>query len=166
MPEQKRVDPSTLGDLYPTPKTYDEQRAERAAINALKESRKPKHAALRASLLLTFCCALLIAIIHAVPAVLGFNIMAGAFTAMLLMIGLVWYVKWLIRGIIETYEINGKNPRPLLFIYPIFLGVLVILGYLLTNWRFISELPLICLTLVLHFAAVFTLAKLVQNIES
>ena len=165
MPEQKRVDPSKLGELYPTPKTYDERRAERAEIDALKESRKPRFITLRASALLTLCMAIIIATINVIPIVFNFNLMAGTFASMGILIGIVWYIKWLIGRIVAVYEINGKNPQPLLLMYPIILGAFTWSLYAILGWRFLYEPHLILLALCTHVIITFATAQLTKYIR-
>ena len=77
-----------LQSLYPTAKTYDEKRQERAEINVLKESWKPKFPKLQALGIALLLGALLYAWIATMPSFMMGMPCPGVFIAVLL--GLGW----------------------------------------------------------------------------
>lgn len=77
-----------LQSLYPTPKTYDEKRHERAEIDALKESWKPKHPRLEALGIIMLLAALGYVWIVTMPPYMMSMPFPGVFIAVLL--GLAW----------------------------------------------------------------------------
>lgn len=83
------IDRSKLSELYPTPKTYDEKRQERADLNALHESRKPKYPKLQALGILLIIGALFYSWIALVPGLFSVPF-PGVFTAALLGLALVY----------------------------------------------------------------------------
>lgn len=101
----KPLDPKDLGSLYPTPKSYDEKRAEREALNQLHEQQRPTHPVAKIG---GSMCVIIIAIYLAtfiVPTLImgGLAGVSLSFAIGLLILGLAKAVTMTVTDILERY---------------------------------------------------------------
>ena len=85
---KKPIDPSKLGELYPTAKTYAEVQTERDHVQRLRQSWLPKYPKLLIVCIIIGLMATAWLIIAAVAPMMSFSIMTGVFGALLLF--LLW----------------------------------------------------------------------------
>jgi hypothetical protein len=105
--DKKPLAPDQLGTLYPTPKTYDEKIAERAAMRTLKQSRRAKHPRLVILLTVLSLLAAIAAITFVTSRLIWMNALFGVPMAILLFV--VWFYALVIsirkiRHMIDTNE--------------------------------------------------------------
>ncbi len=80
--------PNELGTLYPQARSYDELRAERAAVQKLRDSRLPKHPKLLIAAIIVLLCITFWGILEFISPIILINPMFAVPTGLLL--GLAW----------------------------------------------------------------------------
>jgi len=138
-----------LASLYPRPKTYDEQQAERDRITAKKEARQPQHIGMLAAASLSIIFVYTLWIIVSIPGLVSGNPMAGVPFSLLL--GIVWFglVYLTAKDILKMFEMKGYRWGPFFVVYGACVSALVSVG----NTIHFALVPLLLLTL-LHFFVV------------
>lgn len=162
-------DRSELSKLYPTPKTYNELRADRQAIDVLRTRRLPKHIILTTSLqLYSISIALFLSII-AVVFVMRFSVISGVFVAFL--VGLLWfgYTGWISRTVAESFQKLGANATMLLVVYVIGYVPLAAVAYKICTDHLPTATALAVFFFMatgIHFALVYVLSKLTLKLRT
>lgn len=139
-----------LAELYPTPKTYDELRADRQKIQVLRQERVPKYPEIRVVGELGGLVAFLQLIVYAVPSVLLLgNPLMGVSIGFLM--GLIWFgLAW--AHLHRTADVFGRIELP----YALFMVVYVlsVLPVATACYKLIGEdagvVPVVIFTFVLQ----------------
>lgn len=162
-------DRSELSKLYPTPKTYNELRADRQAIDVLRAQRLPKHIILTTSIkLYSISIALFLSIVTAVL-VMRFSVISGVFAAFL--VGLLWfgYTGWICRTVAESFQKLGANATMLLIVYVIGYVPLAAVAYKICTDHLPTAAALTAFFFVatgIHFVLVYMLSKLTLKLRT
>lgn len=156
-----KIDPATLGALYPTPKTYDEHRAELAARQARRKAARPKYVPLKVALLTTGAALAWTAFLSAFPGMIqegSINAISSTFLLGLVLMGAVWWVYRQASGWYDEYGLSG-----LVFFFSYLAIALVCMGLMQLGrafwpqwlWGITAGAHLLLVYLTVHF----TLAK-------
>ncbi len=125
--ETKRpLDRSKLGDLYPTPKTYDELEERNMQARLRQQARRPKHVALSASLSMSFVIVGIVAMASNMTQLIYANIITTVSFLFLLGLATTGFVYWQYRRIANFFAEKGYGSIPFFVTY--FMSAIPLLG--------------------------------------
>ena len=122
-----------LSELYPQPKTYDQQVADQADRARRQLARRPKFFVLNLTMRLYALAAAAALLVTMVPAIIFFNIIAGVFGVALLMILLLGACKWQADEVSALCDRAGINAGGFLLLYFTAIGPMTALGLFAVN---------------------------------
>ncbi len=156
-------DRSELAKLYPTPKTYEEHRAERRAIDALKQARLPKHTALRTSVFLTLALGAILVAGRVLPNLFMSGGIAGICFGFLLLLFVVWCTRFIYMAITGMYDRVGVNHSPFFVAYFVIIAILTPIVVTLVGVANLLTLLGSAIALIAHAGLVWVLARLLTR---